>query len=106
MVNQYIFEFSRVDTFIDDMNREGKFDIYDMDGVTKNYKMVLVSECPSDINDCLDEDGTLDGDKVHRVTTVGEEDGKQDFASFLSLLSLLFSPAHPVVATSPIHDSD
>lgn len=76
MVEQYIFEFTRVDSFLDDMNREGKFDIYDMDGITKNYKMVLVSNCPSDIEDCIDDDGTLlDDEIVHRVESVGVEDG-------------------------------
>lgn len=96
MVNQYIFEFNRVDSFLDDMNREGKFDIYDMDGVTKNYKMVLVSECPSDINDCLDEDGTLDGEKVHRIDGLGENDG---------MLSLLYSHGINGERTISISDS-
>lgn len=96
MVNQYIFEFNRVDSFLDDMNREGKFDIYDMDGVTKNYKMVLVSECPSDINDCLDEDGTLDGEKVHRIDGLGENDG---------MLSLLYSRGINGERTISISDS-
>ena len=72
----YVFEFTRVDSFLDDMNREGKFDTADMDGITKNYKMILVSDCPNDINDCLDEDGTLlDDSIVTRVETLGVEDG-------------------------------
>lgn len=75
MVDNYIFEFTRVDTFLDDINRDGKFDTYDMDGLTKNYKMVLVASCPTDINECLDVDGTIDGDKCQLVQTLNENDG-------------------------------
>ena len=77
MVDSYIFEFNRVDSFLDDINREDKFDTLDMDGVTKNYKMVLVSDCPNDINECIDEDGTLLGDDVvQKISTLGADDGK------------------------------
>lgn len=75
MVDSYIFEFTRVDTFLDDMNREGKFDTQDMDGLTRNYKMVLVSSCSTDINECLDEDGTIDTEKCQLVPTLNETDG-------------------------------
>ena len=54
------FKFTRVDTFFDDINREDCFDTQDMDGVSPNFKFVLVSECSQDIEDCLDEDGTLE----------------------------------------------
>ena len=53
------FMFIRVDSFFDDINRENCFDTQDMDGVSPNFRLVLASECASDINDCLDEDGTL-----------------------------------------------
>ena len=53
------FRFIRVDSFLDDMNREDCFDTQDMDGVSPNFRFILASECASDINDCLDEDGTL-----------------------------------------------
>lgn len=83
MVDSYIFEFTRVDAFLDDMNRDGKFDVLDMDGVSNNYKMILVSECPNGINECIDEDGTLlDDSIVHRVESLGVNDG---------LCSLLYS---------------
>lgn len=74
MANQ--FKFIRVDTFFDDINREDCFDTQDMDGITPNYKFVLVSECPSDIEDCLDEDGTLDSDTVTVIDTDGIGDGE------------------------------
>lgn len=75
MVDSYIFEFTRVDDFLDNMNREGYFDTLDMDGITPNYKMVLASSCPNDINECIDADGTLN-DNVNIIDTWGEDDGK------------------------------
>jgi hypothetical protein len=45
-----------------------------MNGVDENFKFVLASECPSDINNCLDADGTLN-DNVIILNTLGERDG-------------------------------
>lgn len=70
MANNFI----RVDSFLDDMNREDCFDTADMDGVSTNFKIVLASNCPSDILDCLDEDGTLNED-VTLINTLSEDDG-------------------------------
>ena len=53
------FRFIRVDSFLDDINREDCFDTQDMDGVSPNFRFILASECASDINNCLDKDGTL-----------------------------------------------
>lgn len=75
-MSEYSFEFTRVDDFLDNMNRDGKFDVLDMDGISKNYKMVLVSDCPNNIDECIDIDGTLlDDSVVHRIETLGVEDG-------------------------------
>ena len=74
-MSDYIFDFTRVDNFLDDINREGCFDTQDMDGLTPNYRMVLVSDCPNDIEQCIDDDGTLDTDKV-TVIQVDSEDGE------------------------------
>ena len=94
MVNE--FRFIRVDTFFDDINREDCFDTLDMDGVSPNYKFVLVDDCPQDINDCLDSDGTLDTDVVHVVDTDGDDDG---------LCSLLYSKGINGERTISINDS-
>ena len=80
MANAY-FQFRRVDNFDRDKNRKDCFDVLDMDGVTPNYKLVLASDCPMDIEDCLDKDGTLNDD-VEILYTLGAEDG---------LLPLLYS---------------
>jgi len=71
------FKFTRVDDFLDDMNREDCFDTRDMDGITPNYRFVLASNIASsgDIEDCIDEDGTLDLDVVTLVNTIGVDDG-------------------------------
>lgn len=80
MVNAY-FKFRRVDTFDRDKNRKDCFDVLDMDGTTENFKFVLASECSANIDDCLDEDGTLrewddDAKKgVQILYTLGERDG-------------------------------
>ena len=68
-MSDYIFDFTRVDNFLDDINREGCFDTQDMDGLTPNYRMVLVSDCPNDIEECIDDDGTLDTEKVTVIQT-------------------------------------
>lgn len=72
-----VFEFTRVDDFLDNINRGTAFDTNDMDGVTKNYHFVLASACPDNIDDCVDVDGTLiteDG-TVQIIHSVNEEDG-------------------------------
>lgn len=75
------FVFSRVDSFFDDINREDCFDTKEMNGNDKNFKIVLASDCPTRIEDCLDAEGTLN-DNVNIINTMGEEDG---------LLALLWS---------------
>ena len=71
------FKFTRVDNFLDDINREDCFDTRDMDGITPNYRFVLASNIPESysVNDCIDEDGTLDTDVVTLVDTYGVDDG-------------------------------
>ena len=73
MANQ--FKFIRVDRFFDDMNREECFDTEDMDGVSPNFRFVLSSDCPQDIEECLDADGTLNTDAVTIVDTDNADDG-------------------------------
>lgn len=63
---EYIFNFKRVDTFLDDINRDGCFDTQLMDGLNNNFRFVVASNCPDDINDCLDDFGTLND----KVTTI------------------------------------
>lgn len=75
------FKFIRVDNFLDDMNREDCFDTQDMDGVSPNFKFILASECSQDIQNCLDEDGTLRtpyDSSTDMGVTILETDGVDD----------------------------
>jgi len=85
MANQ--FNFIRVDNFLDDMNREECFDTQDMDGVSPNFKFVLASECSPNIEDCLDEDGTLkmpyDASTKTGVTLIETEGVDDGYCSLL-----------------------
>ena len=97
------FKFTRVDSFLDDINREDCFDTHDMDGVSPNFKFILASECSQDIENCLDEDGTLrtpyDSSTDMGVTileTYGADDG---------LCSLLWSKGINGERTMSIADS-
>ena len=75
-------DFIRVDTFLDDLNRDGCFDTNDMDGISPNYRIVLVSDCSNDVDRCIDADGTLiipydaENDRgVNILDSLGEDDG-------------------------------
>ena len=80
MANAY-FQFRRVDKFFYNMNRKDCFDLADMNGVDENYKLVLASNCSTNIEECLDEDGTLKewdsttNTGVEILNTLGERDG-------------------------------
>lgn len=63
---EYIFNFKRVDEFLDNINRDGCFDTQDMDGLNKNFRFVVSTNCPDNISNCLDEYGTLN----NNVTTL------------------------------------
>lgn len=60
----------KVDTFFDDINRDGCFDTADMDGNSLNYRIVFASKLPSynTVNDLLDAEGTLK-DEVELINT-------------------------------------
>ena len=75
-------DFIRVDSFLDDINREECFDTNDMDGISPNYRIIPVSDCSNNIDRCLDGDGTLivpyNAEKdtgVNILDTLGEDDG-------------------------------
>lgn len=65
-----MIKFIKVDTFFDDINREGCFDTANMDGITPNYRIVFASRLPSynTVNDLIDAEGTLK-DEVELINT-------------------------------------
>ena len=98
-----LFEFTRVDSFMDDINRGDCFDTNDMDGITPNYRFVLASECADYIEDCIDEDGTLitpydsvTNTGVNLVDLTNDEDG---------LVSMLWSKGVNGERTMSVADS-
>lgn len=63
-IQSYVFDFTRVPRFMDDINREDCFDTDDMDGVNNNYEFVFATSCPANIDDCLTVNGTIDTTNV------------------------------------------
>ena len=66
-----VFDFVRTPNFIDNMNLGSCFQLSEMDGTTKNYEFVLATDCPNNIEDCLDSNGALN----NQVTTLNDVDG-------------------------------
>lgn len=82
MNSNTVIDFIRVDSFLDDINRESCFDTNDMDGVTPNYRIILASDCSNDIDRCIDAEGTLitpyDAERdtgVNIIESLGDDDG-------------------------------
>lgn len=66
-----LYNLKKVDSFHDNINREGCFDSADMDGQSLNYRIVFASRLPdgvNSVNDCLDDEGTL-VDEVELIDT-------------------------------------
>lgn len=55
---------------MDDYNIE--FFVADMDGINKNYEFVIADSSNDNIEDCLNDDGTLNTDEVHTVN-IGDD---------------------------------
>lgn len=62
------YSFTKVDNFHEILIDREEITTSLFDGVTKNFRIVLVEACPSNIEDCLNLDGTLDDDKVSYIT--------------------------------------
>lgn len=71
MADNLVLSFIRTPDFIDNMNRVGCFDVYEMDGTTKNYKFELSTSCPDNIEECIKSDGTLNRSKV-TIVDIGD----------------------------------
>lgn len=73
MDKSIIFDFTRVPDFMDDYNIE--FLVAEMDGVNKNYEFVLADSSPDNIDDCLNNDGTLrtTGDNAVHTVDIGND---------------------------------
>lgn len=75
MANSVLFSFSRVDDFLELMIDDENITTHLFDGVTKNFRIILAETCPSNINDCLNADGTLKDEDMEIIIGAGENDG-------------------------------
>ena len=77
MVNQSIlFSFTRVDNFYELMINREDITTNLFDGVTPNFRLVLVEECADNVRDNLNADGTLNENVISRIDGMGEHDGE------------------------------
>ena len=75
MANSVLFSFSRVDDFLELLIDDENITTHLFDGVTKNFRLVLAETCPSNIDDCLNADGTLNDSGMEFITGAGTNDG-------------------------------
>ena len=79
----YIFDFKRSPSFFDQFNK--LFDLDNMDGNSDEFAFIFCSTAPSNISECILNDGTLDTSKVTVADTVdcalSWEDNKISVAS-------------------------
>ena len=61
------YSFTKVDNFFEILIDREEITTSLFDGVTKNFRIVLVESCPSNIDECLNLDGTLNDDKVRYI---------------------------------------
>ena len=77
MVNQSVlFSFTRVDNFYEIMINREEITTNMFDGVTKNFRIVLVEECNDNIRDNLNADGTLNESVISTIYGANETDGE------------------------------
>ena len=61
------YSFTKVDNFFEILIDREEITTSLFDGVTKNFRIVLVESCPANIEECLNLDGTLNDDKVRYI---------------------------------------
>ena len=71
-----LFSFTRVDNFYELMIDREDITTNLFDGVTKNFKIVLVEECENNARDNINADGTLNTDVVTVINGEDEGDGE------------------------------
>jgi len=70
-----LFSFTRVDNFFELMINREDITTSLMDGVTKNFKIVLAEQCNENIRDNLNADGTLDSSQVVTINGASSTNG-------------------------------
>ena len=70
------YSFTKVDNFHEILIDREEITTALFDGVTKNFRIVLVEACPGNIEDCLNDDGTLNDDVVSDIYGENSTDGQ------------------------------
>ena len=70
------YSFTKVDNFFEILIDREEITTSLFDGTTKNFRIVLVESCPSNISECVNPDGTLNDDAVSYIYGEDEGDGK------------------------------
>ena len=76
----FLFDFTRVDTFIEQLNLTYKMSEMDGDENNPNFEMVFCSDSPNNIRDCLTTGGGLNSDVTIAPTSTPNVDAVIDCA--------------------------
>ena len=71
MAESVLFSFTKVDKLLKLMIDDDNITTDLFDGITKNFRIVLVESCEDNIRDNLNTDGTLNTDKVSIINGTG-----------------------------------
>ena len=74
MAESILFDFTKIDDFMELMIDDDNITTDLFDGVTNNFKIVLAEACPANIDQCLDDDYTLNS-SVKTITGTNNYDG-------------------------------
>jgi len=69
------YSFTKVDNFFEILIDREEITTSLFDGSSKNFRIVLVESCPTNIQECLNVDGTLNDDVVSLIYGESSEDG-------------------------------
>lgn len=75
MAESVLFSFTKVDDFMEIMIDDDNITTAMFDGVTPNFRIVLVQACPDNIAECLDSSNCLDDSSVSIIQGLNSSDG-------------------------------
>ncbi len=76
MAESVLFSFTRVDKLLKLMINDDNITTDMFDGITNNFRIVLVEACQDNIRDNLNSDGTLNTDVISIINGTGNNDGE------------------------------
>lgn len=76
MAESVLFSFTKVDKLLKLMIDDDNITTDLFDGITKNFRIVLVESCEDNVADNLNADGTLNTDVISVINGTGVNDGE------------------------------